>query len=171
MIEGTIEQWLEQEKQTLSSGDSAVIPASAVHATSNDGEAATRIYFTAPDLVELRDLTGTASPRLSRKVSDASARIADSRTTRSSSRAETKSGSAAMWSPIKPSEAIAATRTSGSRAREAAISASTARRSRSCPSASAVFTLICGSFAVASASISGGTALGSPSLASRSIAR
>jgi hypothetical protein len=39
------------------------------------GEAGTRIYFTATDLEELLDLTGTASPRLSRKVSDASERI------------------------------------------------------------------------------------------------
>jgi hypothetical protein len=32
-----IEQWLEQEKRVLSVGDSVVIPASAVHATFNDG--------------------------------------------------------------------------------------------------------------------------------------
>jgi hypothetical protein len=38
-------------------------------------ENGTRIYFTPTDLDELRDLTGTASPRLSRKVSDASERI------------------------------------------------------------------------------------------------
>lgn len=43
VIEGMIEQWLEQEKSTLSAGDSVVIPASAVHATFNDGEAAAKI--------------------------------------------------------------------------------------------------------------------------------
>ncbi len=43
VIEGTIEQWLEQEKQVLSAGDSVVIPNSAVHATFNDGDAPARI--------------------------------------------------------------------------------------------------------------------------------
>lgn len=43
VIEGTIEQWLEQEKSTLSAGDSVVIPASAVHATFNDGDTAAKI--------------------------------------------------------------------------------------------------------------------------------
>jgi quercetin dioxygenase-like cupin family protein len=43
VIEGTIEQWLEREKSTLSAGDSVVIPASAVHATFNDGDAAAKI--------------------------------------------------------------------------------------------------------------------------------
>jgi hypothetical protein len=39
------------------------------------GEAGTRIYLTAADLVELRDLVVHASPRLTRKVDDASERI------------------------------------------------------------------------------------------------
>jgi len=43
VIQGTIEQWLDQEKRTLFAGDSVVIPASAVHATFNDGDAAARI--------------------------------------------------------------------------------------------------------------------------------
>ena len=43
VIEGTIEQWLEQEKHVLSAGDSVVIPASAVHATFNDGDAPAKI--------------------------------------------------------------------------------------------------------------------------------
>ena len=43
VIEGTIEQWLEQEKHVLTVGDSVVIPASAVHATFNDGEEAAKI--------------------------------------------------------------------------------------------------------------------------------
>jgi quercetin dioxygenase-like cupin family protein len=43
VIEGTIEQWIEQEKMVLTAGDSVVIPASAVHATFNDGEASARI--------------------------------------------------------------------------------------------------------------------------------
>jgi quercetin dioxygenase-like cupin family protein len=43
VLEGTIEQWLEQEKLVLSAGDSVVIPASAVHATFNDGDAPAKI--------------------------------------------------------------------------------------------------------------------------------
>jgi quercetin dioxygenase-like cupin family protein len=43
VIEGTIEQWLEQEKRVLSAGDSVVISASAVHATFNDGDEAAKI--------------------------------------------------------------------------------------------------------------------------------
>jgi quercetin dioxygenase-like cupin family protein len=43
VIEGTIEQWLEQEKHVLTAGDSVVIPASAVHATFNDGDAPAKI--------------------------------------------------------------------------------------------------------------------------------
>ena len=43
VIEGTIEQWLEHEKHVLTAGDSVVIPASAVHATFNDGDAPARI--------------------------------------------------------------------------------------------------------------------------------
>jgi len=43
VIEGTIEQWLEEGKRVLSAGDSVVIPASAVHATFNDGDAPARI--------------------------------------------------------------------------------------------------------------------------------
>ena len=43
VIEGTIEQWLEQEKRVLTVGDSVVIPASAVHATFNDGEGSAKI--------------------------------------------------------------------------------------------------------------------------------
>ena len=43
VIEGTIEQWLEQEKRTLTVGDSVVIPASAVHASFNDGTEAAKI--------------------------------------------------------------------------------------------------------------------------------
>ena len=43
VIEGTIEQWLGQEKHMLSAGDSVVIPASAVHATFNDGDAPAKI--------------------------------------------------------------------------------------------------------------------------------
>jgi len=43
VIEGTIEQRLEQEKHVLSAGDSVVIPASAVHATFNDGDETAKI--------------------------------------------------------------------------------------------------------------------------------
>jgi len=37
VIEGTIEQWVLDQKQVLAAGDSVVIPASAVHASFNDG--------------------------------------------------------------------------------------------------------------------------------------
>ena len=47
-----------------------------MHPQGVDGEHGVRIYFTPTDLEELGDLAGTAtSPRLLRKVSDASARI------------------------------------------------------------------------------------------------
>ena len=36
-IEGQVEQWLEQEKQSLGPGDSVVIPINVVHATVNTG--------------------------------------------------------------------------------------------------------------------------------------
>ena len=37
VIEGTIEQWVLDQKQVLTAGDSVVIPASAIHASFNDG--------------------------------------------------------------------------------------------------------------------------------------
>ncbi len=43
VVEGTIEQWVEQARSVLSAGDSVLIPASAVHATFNDGDAPARI--------------------------------------------------------------------------------------------------------------------------------
>jgi quercetin dioxygenase-like cupin family protein len=43
VVEGTIEQWVEQDRSSLSAGDSVLIPASAVHATFNDGGAPARI--------------------------------------------------------------------------------------------------------------------------------
>ncbi|MCY7301597.1 MAG: cupin domain-containing protein [Thermoleophilia bacterium] len=43
VIEGTIEQWLGEEMQMLSAGDSVVIAASGVHATFNDGDAPAKI--------------------------------------------------------------------------------------------------------------------------------
>jgi hypothetical protein len=45
------------------------------HARGAHGERGVRIYLTAADLVELRDLIAHASPRLTRKVADASERI------------------------------------------------------------------------------------------------
>ncbi len=36
VLEGTIEQWVEAESETLTVGDAVVIPADAVHATYND---------------------------------------------------------------------------------------------------------------------------------------
>ena len=43
VIEGSIEQWVLDEKQVLSAGDSVVIPASAVHASFNDGTVPAKI--------------------------------------------------------------------------------------------------------------------------------
>ena len=43
VVAGTIEQWVEEEKRILTAGDSVVIPADAVHATFNDGDAPARI--------------------------------------------------------------------------------------------------------------------------------
>jgi quercetin dioxygenase-like cupin family protein len=43
VLDGTIEQWVEAERQILVAGDSVVIPASVVHATFNDGDAAAKI--------------------------------------------------------------------------------------------------------------------------------
>ncbi|MEO9177251.1 MAG: cupin domain-containing protein, partial [Gaiellales bacterium] len=43
VLEGVIEQWIEQEKQTLGVGDVAVIPEGVVHATYNDGDVKARI--------------------------------------------------------------------------------------------------------------------------------
>lgn len=43
VIEGTIEQWVERDRRVLEPGDSVVIPASAVHASFNDGTQAARI--------------------------------------------------------------------------------------------------------------------------------
>ena len=43
VIEGSIEQWVLDEKQVLTAGDSVVIPASAVHASFNEGTVPARI--------------------------------------------------------------------------------------------------------------------------------
>ncbi|HEY1479715.1 MAG TPA: cupin domain-containing protein [Gaiellales bacterium] len=43
VLEGRIDQWIEQERQTLGVGDAAVIPEGAVHATYNDGDVPARI--------------------------------------------------------------------------------------------------------------------------------
>ena len=43
VIEGSIEQWVLYEKQVLTAGDSVVIPASAVHASFNEGTVPARI--------------------------------------------------------------------------------------------------------------------------------
>ena len=43
VIEGTLEQWVEQEKRVLTAGDAAVIPNSAVHATFNDTDEPAKI--------------------------------------------------------------------------------------------------------------------------------
>jgi quercetin dioxygenase-like cupin family protein len=43
VLEGTIEQWVEDERQILTQGDSVVIPSSVVHATFNDSDTAAKI--------------------------------------------------------------------------------------------------------------------------------
>jgi quercetin dioxygenase-like cupin family protein len=43
VIEGSIEQWVLDEKQVLTAGDSVVITASAVHASFNEGTAPAKI--------------------------------------------------------------------------------------------------------------------------------
>ena len=43
VIEGSIEQWVLDEKQVLAPGDSVVIPASAVHASFNEGTVPAKI--------------------------------------------------------------------------------------------------------------------------------
>jgi quercetin dioxygenase-like cupin family protein len=43
VIEGSIEQWVRDEKQVLTAGDSVVIPASAVHASFNEGTVPAKI--------------------------------------------------------------------------------------------------------------------------------
>ena len=43
VIEGSIEQWVLDEKQVLAAGDSVVIPASAVHASFNEGSEPAKI--------------------------------------------------------------------------------------------------------------------------------
>jgi quercetin dioxygenase-like cupin family protein len=43
VLEGQLEQWVEQEHAILRAGDAVVIPASAVHASFNDGDAPARI--------------------------------------------------------------------------------------------------------------------------------
>jgi quercetin dioxygenase-like cupin family protein len=43
VLEGVIEQWIEDERQILGVGDVAVIPEGVVHATYNDGAAGARI--------------------------------------------------------------------------------------------------------------------------------
>ena len=43
VLEGALEQWVEQERSVLRAGDAVAIPASAVHASFNDGEAPAKI--------------------------------------------------------------------------------------------------------------------------------
>jgi quercetin dioxygenase-like cupin family protein len=46
VLEGSIEQWIEDTKQQLGVGDVAVIEAGVVHATYNDGDVPARILAT-----------------------------------------------------------------------------------------------------------------------------
>ena len=43
VLDGTIEQWVESEKRLLGPGEAAIIPASVVHASFNDGSEPARI--------------------------------------------------------------------------------------------------------------------------------
>lgn len=44
VLEGTLEQWVGTEKQILSAGDSAIIPADKVHASFNIGPSEAKIF-------------------------------------------------------------------------------------------------------------------------------
>jgi len=52
VLEGTIEQWVESESETLTAGDAVVIPADAVHATYNDTDEAAKILAILSPAVE-----------------------------------------------------------------------------------------------------------------------
>jgi quercetin dioxygenase-like cupin family protein len=43
ILEGTVEQWIEDEKRNLSAGDAAFIPQGAIHATFNVGASTARL--------------------------------------------------------------------------------------------------------------------------------
>jgi len=46
VIEGNVEQWLEDKKQTLNAGDSVFIPADIVHASFNVSTQAAKLFVT-----------------------------------------------------------------------------------------------------------------------------
>jgi quercetin dioxygenase-like cupin family protein len=52
VLEGTIEQWVESESETLTAGDAVVIPADAVHATYNDTDEPAKILAILSPAVE-----------------------------------------------------------------------------------------------------------------------
>lgn len=65
VLEGEIEQWLEQEKRVLRPGDSAFIPADTVHASFNRSAAQARVLAIlgpciGPEGYELVDVAGEA---------------------------------------------------------------------------------------------------------------
>ena len=43
MIDGTVEQWIEEKKQNIKQGDVAFIPENTVHASFNDSEQEVKI--------------------------------------------------------------------------------------------------------------------------------
>lgn len=43
VLDGVVEQWVEREKRALAAGDAVAVPASAVHATFNDGSSPAKI--------------------------------------------------------------------------------------------------------------------------------
>ena len=46
IIEGSVEQWLEDKKQTLNAGDSVFIPADMVHASFNVSSQSAKLFVT-----------------------------------------------------------------------------------------------------------------------------
>ena len=65
VIEGTVEQWLEQQKQMLQPGDVVFIPADTVHASFNTGDQAIKLLAVLGPCVgeagyELEDVSGQA---------------------------------------------------------------------------------------------------------------
>ena len=63
MISGSVEQWLEKERRTLTAGDSIFIPADTVHASFNVSGADARLLAilgpcVGPEGYELEDVSG-----------------------------------------------------------------------------------------------------------------
>ena len=51
VLAGRIEQWVERERRVLEAGDAALVPASAVHGSFNDGDGPAKILATLSPVV------------------------------------------------------------------------------------------------------------------------